>query len=255
MSYNRSKQQKVKSDSAADKALKGTTSRLVEQLNLFETTLRLHSMGKLTRVETEKLGNSFITESERKQYLLTTVIPSKGYYRGMRLLRRALKQSNQFEIVNVLEKAYEDAVDAKEFNYEAGVSHQTTTSNRHDSITSESLNADLWNHDISISGNSEDDIHTISHPPVQQQLLPPLPSCVNVALQLPVSQANSSASVSVVSTAHRPRSNHICCKSNPYKHKANSPEQAVSVTVNVNNENTDIDLHDRTRTIQTVNIR
>ena len=246
MFHNRSKQ-KIKSDSAADKALKGTLSRLVEQLNLFETTLHLQSMDALTRVEVEKLSNSFITESERKQYLLTTVMPSKGYYRGMRLLRRALKQSNQFELVNALEKAYEDVVDAKKFNNEARVSLQATASNRCDSITSELLNVDLWkcpgssNHD---GNNSDNDIHIISHPPVQQQLLP-LSSRVNVALQLPVSQ-DSSASVSVASTAHRQRSNHICCKSNPYRHKANSPEQAVSVTVNVENSkfNTDVGLHE-----------
>ena len=141
--------QKFKSDVAADKALKRVSLDLVRQLNLFDTTLHLHAINGLTLLEVEKLGNSHSTELERKQYLVTTVIPSKGAYRGMRLLRRALKQSQQYEILNTLEKAYEDAVDtviakklglthAPEVKHETGhgSSVQATGSDLCDSITS-----------------------------------------------------------------------------------------------------------------------
>ena len=278
---------KFKSDPAADKALKRTTLCLVDQLNLFETTLHLQSMDALTRVEAEKLGNSFITESERKQYLLTTVIPSKGYYRGMKLLKRALKQSNQFEIVNTLEKAYEVAVDAvlaerlklsekppEEVNHETGASYpvQVTASG---SITSESLSESFLDKDSgndlrksrkfnrptspdsskdssSSSNDDEDDVISLDSP-VQQQ---PLPSHVDITLHLPAS-TGSTATVSVASSPHRPRADHISYKSHPYKCKVKQQEQAVSVTVNLlpensNKEEEDVD-HGRVESI--VNVR
>ena len=97
-------------DQAADKALKSISVNFVEQLNLFETTLHLYTMDGLTTLEREKLQNIYITELERKQYLMTIVIPSKGPYKGMTMLRRALKETGQHEILNSLEKAYENAV-------------------------------------------------------------------------------------------------------------------------------------------------
>ena len=103
--------EKHKSNVAADKELKRISVDLMQQLNLFDTTLHLHAMNGLTPLETEKLQNSYVTELERKQYLVTIVIPSKGLYKGMRLLRWALKQSGQDEVFNSLEKAYEAAVD------------------------------------------------------------------------------------------------------------------------------------------------
>jgi len=142
--------QKFKSNPAADKALRKISVDLVQQLDLFDTTLHLHAMDGLTPLETEKLGNSYNTELERKQYLVTTVIPSKGHYKGMRLLRRALKQTEQYEILNTLEKAYEDAVDTiiaeklrlsqkfLEVKHKTGENYaiQATASNCSDSITS-----------------------------------------------------------------------------------------------------------------------
>lgn len=106
-----SSKQKYRSDRAADKALKRTSVKLVNQLDLFDTTLHLHAMDGLTQLETEKLGNSYKTELERKQYLVTTVIPSKGQYKGMKLLMRALRQTEQYEILSLLEKTYDEEVD------------------------------------------------------------------------------------------------------------------------------------------------
>lgn len=141
--------QKFISDQAAEKALKKILVDLVRQLNLFDTMIHLHAMDGLTDLETEKLQNFALTESERKQYLLTSVIPSKGHYKGMTLLMRALKQSKQFEILKALEKAYEDAVNVKiteklGFSHSPEVKHktegkyhvQTTASDCCDSITS-----------------------------------------------------------------------------------------------------------------------
>ena len=96
---------------AAGKALRKISAELVEQLDLVETTIHLHKSNGLTPLELEKLSNFYTTSLERKQYLVTTIIPSQGHYEGMRLLRRALKRSEQNEILKILEKAYEDAVD------------------------------------------------------------------------------------------------------------------------------------------------
>ena len=95
---------------AAYKALRKASVVLIEQLNLFETSLPLYAINGLTLLELQKLGHSYTTEPERKQYLVTTIIPSKGYYRGMMLLRRALKKSNQFDLHNSLKNAYDEAV-------------------------------------------------------------------------------------------------------------------------------------------------
>ena len=97
-------------DQAADKALKSVSVNFVEQLNLFDTTLHLFKMGGLTPLEVQKLQNNYVTELERKQYLMTVVIPSKGHYKGMALLKQALKQTEQIEILSILEKEFENAV-------------------------------------------------------------------------------------------------------------------------------------------------
>ena len=107
------KPQKFKSEKAADKALKEICEpRLMEELILFDTTLHLFANDGLTSLEREKLLNSYVTELERKQYLMMTVIPSKGKYKGMRMLMRALRKSDQHKILSVLEEIYEKEVDA-----------------------------------------------------------------------------------------------------------------------------------------------
>ena len=127
------RKQKFKSNLAADKALRRVSMDLIEQLNLFETSAHLHRIEGVTLWEMEKLTNSHNTELERKQYLVTTVLPSKGHYRGMRLLRRALRESKQDELLNTLEKAYEIAVDEViverlRLSQAAEVNHETETS-------------------------------------------------------------------------------------------------------------------------------
>ena len=119
-----------KSDEAADKALKEITVKLVEQLDLFNTTNHLHSMGGLTPLEMQKLQNIAITELERKQYLVTIVMPSKGHYEGMRLLSQALKQSEQDELLSILENAYENTVEAekRQLSQISEVKDETATS-------------------------------------------------------------------------------------------------------------------------------
>ena len=58
ISINRPKREskkKFQSNPAADKALRRTSMVLVEQLNLFETTLHSHKINGLTPLEMEKL--------------------------------------------------------------------------------------------------------------------------------------------------------------------------------------------------------
>ena len=86
----RGSKRKFKSNSAADKALRETSVVLTEQLNLFETTIHLHHINGLTSLEFENLTHSHTTKLEQKQYLVTTGIPGRGYYRGMMLLRREI---------------------------------------------------------------------------------------------------------------------------------------------------------------------
>ena len=62
--------ERFKSNRVADKALRQISVNLVQQLNLFETTLRLHAIDGLTLLETQKLQSSQETEIERKQYTL-----------------------------------------------------------------------------------------------------------------------------------------------------------------------------------------
>ena len=126
-------------DQAADKALKSVSTNLIEQLNLFDTTLHLYTMDGLTSLERERLQNIYITELERKQYLMTIVIPGKGPYKGMTMLRRALKETGQNEILNILEQAYENAVCTnmaeKSDKTEASYPVQATVSGYYDSHT------------------------------------------------------------------------------------------------------------------------
>ena len=278
--------QKFKSDVAADKALKRVSLDLVQQLNLFDTTLHLHTINGLTLLEAEKLGNCHSTELERKQYLVTTVLPSKGAYRGMRLLRRALKQSEQHEICNTLEKAYEDAVDAviakklgltqapevKTETVSSCYPVQATGSDLCDSITSMMFSdTDLLQQDgrgekrkhirthlgrptssstgvTSGSSSSDDDNDDAVSldSPVQQQQT--LPSFVDIKFQIPLSR-DSKTVVAVTSLPHRQRSSHISYQSNPYKSNFKPPRQAVSVAINVVPDNSSANDHDKTPAI------
>ena len=242
---------------------------LIEQLNLFNTSVHLHKIEGLDLLEMEKLGNSHITELERKQYLVTTVLPSKGHYKGMRLLRRALKESKQDEILNMLDKAYEGAVDAiiaerlrlsQTPEVKSGTSYpvQSPISECCDSITSATFSGiDLCrdgggevrgvrksknlNKSTSLDTNDSsdpddddgDDIISLDSPVERQQ---PLPSYVDVKFQFPLSQ-DSRTTISVTPSPHRQRANHISHRSNPFKANTTRPEQALSVTVNVMSEN------------------
>ena len=152
MSRPRRHKQKFKSDLAADKALRRISMELIEQLNLSDTTVQLYKIEGLTQWEMQELSNPHNIELERKTYLITTVLPNKGHYKGMRLLRRALKESKQDELLNILEKAYEGAVDeviverlnlsqAAEVRHEMGANHpvQPAVSEWHDSIVNSAV--------------------------------------------------------------------------------------------------------------------
>ena len=274
---------KFKSNLAADKALRRISMDLIEQLNLFETSLHLHKISGLTLLEMEKLNNSHNTELERKQYLVTTVIPSKGHYKGLKLLRRALKESKQDEIVNMLDKAYEGEVDAviaerlrlsqpPKVKHETGMSHHDSiqsTASGCDSITSAMFSGlDLAYRDgggdvkkrkinkstsLDTSSGSEDDdddddddIVSLDSPVEQQQQQQP--SYVDVKFQLPLSQGGRTTISVITPSPHRQRSNHISHQSNPFKVNATQPEQAL-VTVNIMSENSNTDNDKVTRIV------
>ena len=267
VSIDRSKK-KFKSNPAADKALRSISMVLVEQLNLFETTLYLHKINGLTPLEVQKLGNSHTTELERKQYLVTGVIPSKGYYRGMTLLRRALKKSNQFDLYNRLDKAYQEAVNEV---IAEKLKIQQASENKHETLTGStcsvktasdfcnSITSAMFmgsnslyrsgggegknqNRPTSINSDSsddnDDDVVWLDSPldsPLEQQQQSP--SCdVDVTLQIPLSQGHR-ATISLASSPHRVRSDHISLESNPHKTNLRPSGQAVSLTVNVIPEN------------------
>ena len=150
-------------DQAADKALKSVSANFVEQLNLFDTTLHLYAMNGLAALERERLQNIYITELERKHYLMTIIIPSKGSYKGMIMLRQALKETGQNEILDTLEKAYENAVHAiiaekSEIKHETEASYpvQATASGRHDGHTTAVCSASGL-----VCKDSEDDVRNI----------------------------------------------------------------------------------------------
>ena len=69
----------MESNLSADKVLRRiTTVEVLWQLNLFETILHSYSMGQITDLEKETLENIYNPELQRKYYLLTNVIPSRG---------------------------------------------------------------------------------------------------------------------------------------------------------------------------------
>ena len=217
---------------------------LIEQLNLFDTTVHLHKIEGLTQWEMEELSNPHNIELERKKYLVTSVLPSKGHYRGMRLLRRALKESKQDELLNILEKAYEGAVDEViverlNLSQAAEVRHEVAVSDWHDNIVNSAVFSDLdivhRGSDIrnsrnlryprlSNSGsiNSDDenttnDTISLDSPAVeqqqerqqgqQQQQQQPLPSSyVNVVF--PLSHGNT-ATISVIPSSYHSTCDHI----------------------------------------------
>ena len=100
-------------DSAANRALRSITRlEVLRQLNLFETVIALYSLEAITPLEKEILDNHHNPELQRKDYLLTTVIPRRGPYKGIKVFQDALKKSEQFEVLRTLNQAYEDAVNA-----------------------------------------------------------------------------------------------------------------------------------------------
>lgn len=156
---------KIESDLAADRALRRiATVEVLRQLNLFETILHLYSMGQITDMEKEILENIYNPELQRKYHLLTTVIPSRGRFKGMQLLQQALKKSEQYELLNILDKAYEDALDAinaeesfsltKDPNPGASDPAQEAASSRCDSISSNITSAS--DPDFVSTANNED---------------------------------------------------------------------------------------------------
>ena len=63
-------------------------------------------MGELTAMETQKLQNISGVELKGSNTLcMRTVIPSKGHYEGIIFLSQALKQSEQEELLSIVEKA------------------------------------------------------------------------------------------------------------------------------------------------------
>ena len=261
----------MESDLAADRALRTlATVEVLRQLNLFETMLQLYSVGEISALEKEVLENFYNPELQRKNYLLTNVIPSRGHFRGMQLLQQALKQSEQFEILNLLERAYKDAVttiiagehfDPQEHNLGAGDPPQAASSNRCDSVSSinranaasdpdtannedasgrESLGR-LTSWSSSSQSSYEDPYDSASSIPQQQQQQQHQPlspttspsSSSHIIIQVPFTQSTTVS----VTPCHRKRSDHICYGSNPYKQRL---EQNISVTINTGSQDEDM---------------
>ena len=74
--------------------------------------IQLYKNGGLTQLELQKLQNIYVTELERTTLLVTNIIPSKGQYKGMQMLRIALEETEQHAILNKLDKVYKDTMDA-----------------------------------------------------------------------------------------------------------------------------------------------
>ena len=247
-------------DLAADRALRRiATVEVLRQLNLFETILHLYSMGQITDLEKEILENNYNPELQRKYYLLTNVIPSRGRFKGMQLLQQALKQSEQYELLNILDKAYEDAVDAinasegsfsltqDPANPGASDPAQAAPSNRCDSISSNIISASEIDFEssgrhtspssCSQSSSDDGDTMTLENTPQQLQQLPlsptmsPSSSSSRIIIHVPLSQ-NATVSVTPMTPGHRERSGHISFESNPYRHHSKQLEQSISVTIN-----------------------
>ena len=209
---------------AADKALKNVSANFVERLNLFDTTLHLHTMDGLTALELGKLQNIYVTELERKQYLMTIVIPSKGPYKGMTLLRRALKETGQSEILHILEKAYENAVHAiiteKSDETVASYPVQAAAGGCYDGHTTavcsasglDSENDDVRNPNRPNNSNSNNDNDSVSlHSPVEQS---PQPQSDDVSLHTPV-QPQSNNFYSLLECQPQPESDKVVLLHSP----------------------------------------
>ena len=266
---NEESKKKYKSEQAADEALKKVSVELVKRLDLFDTNLHLYSMNALTDIETETLGNSSKPELERKRYLVTTVLPNKGHYKGMKLLMQALKKSEQSEILRLLESAYNEAVDAiitKIKSYQAAV----TASGCSDGIASvmfdnqnlaykdgggglrtcgnlgapnESSSNSSADEDDAISLDSlleqlsqaQSDVGSPMDPPKQQESQSGSLHSYNVTIKLP----HNSGTVEI--TAYRARAEHICYSSNPCKIKPPKRHSLDTVVEKSNDSNSNND--------------
>ena len=235
---------------AAYKALRKASVVLIEQLNLFETSLHLHAINGLTLLELQKLRHSYTTEPERKQYLVTTIIPSKGYYRGMMLLRRALKKSNQFDLHNSLKNAYDEAVnilfsEKLELPHTPESKHKTGSNSSVEPVCFSDITSAMFtgssllyrgegkvqNRPISVDNDSSDESDDVldypsDFPLEQQQLQMPLPQ-------------RSMPTISLAYLPHRLRSYHVSYKTNPM----------LPVTVNVLPSNDSSSSDDRDKAI------
>ena len=242
----------IESDLAADKALRRITRmEVLRQLRLFDTVIQLYSLEAISDLEKEILGNPYNPELQRKDYLLTNVVPRKGPYKGMQSLRQALKQSEQYEVLKILDKAYKDALDAIMANERSQDASDPSLAPRSDSVSSS--NASVGDPDESTvtgrntsmsdsSQSSSDEYEPTSSPQqqltiVQQQPLSPSPSSSRIIIDVQSTTAVSvttSVTTEVTAVPHRKRSGHISFESNPYKPNL---EQNVSVTI-INGEDT-----------------
>lgn len=244
----------IESDLAADKALRRITRmEVLRQLRLFDTVIQLYSLEAISDLEKEILGNPYNPELQRKDYLLTNVVPRKGPYKGMQSLRQALRQSEQYEVLKILDKAYKDALDAIMANERSLDANDSSLAPRSDSVSSS--NASVGDPDESTvtgrntsmsdsSQSSSDEYEPISSQQqlsiVQQQPLSPSPSSSRIIIDVQSTTAVSvttSVTTEVTAVPHRKRSGHISFEANPYKPNSNQPEQSVSVTI-INGEDT-----------------
>ena len=233
---------------------------MLEQLNLFETIVQLYSIDGLTRLENEELHNHHVPEIRRKSLLLTSIIPGKGHYKGMRMLRRSLKKTGQHAILNKLNKAYEKAVDALIANNlqlhhsssEASMTNSVMTANSSDvdciSITSQELNADLFyrgrvsrksrggshhqGHDDSSTVSGSSSGSSSSDEDYDDDILDgdDEPNVIRLdSFGVPcVQESTQDCHTSALLTPFRERSSHIFLKSNPRKLVSNRAELSTS---------------------------
>ena len=197
----------------------------------------------------------------------------------MRLLQQALKNSEQYELLNILDKAYEDAMDAINAEESFSLSQdpnpggsdpaQAAASNRCDSISSSIVCAS--DPDVMCTANNEDalrrdessgrhtspsscsqsssddgcDTMTLENVPQQPQQLPlssptMSPSSSSSHIIIHVPLSqNATVSVTPMTPGHRERSAHISFESNPYRQHPKRLEQTVSVTVSTGSQDED----------------
>lgn len=214
---------KIESEEAAGKALKKISTELVQQLNLPETILHLYAMDGLTSLEREKLNNVYVTELERKHYLVMTVIPSKGNYTGMELLKQALKESEQSYLFDALEKAYKEAVDAL-ITMRLGLMNET---GRHHfgQATVNGCGNNICDH---LEYNNSEDVSL--DPPVQERQHS---SSNAISINIQISQggditvSQSAEAEPSSDLSFRSRSAHVSFRSNPYKTNLRQPLSVV----------------------------